>query len=79
MSLSKITNPISTAWLTLGVTLAPAIAFAQDATTPAATDAAAPAAAPIVPDKGDTTFMFICTILVPVSYTHLTLPTIYSV
>jgi ammonium transporter, Amt family len=61
MSLSKITNPISTAWLTLGVTLAPVIAFAQDATAPAATDAAA--AVP-VPDKGDTTFMFISTILV---------------
>ena len=58
MSLSKFTNPISTAWLTLGVTLAPVIAFAQDATAPAA-----PAAAP-TPDKGDTTFMFLCTILV---------------
>jgi len=62
MSLSKITNPISIAWLTLGVTLAPVIAFAQDATAPAATEAA-PAAAPI-PDKGDTAFMFLCTILV---------------
>ena len=62
MSLSKITNPISTAWLTLGVTLAPVIAFAQDATAPATTEAA-PAAVP-VPDKGDTAFMFLCTILV---------------
>jgi Amt family ammonium transporter len=58
MSLSKFTNPISTAWLTLGVTLAPVIAFAQDATAPAA-----PAAAP-TPDKGDSAFMFISTILV---------------
>ncbi|UVC08050.1 ammonium transporter [Rhizobium sp. TH2] len=58
MSLSKITNPISTAWLTLGVTLAPAIAFAQDATAPAA-----PAAAP-TPDKGDTTWMLISSVLV---------------
>ncbi|MDB5554422.1 MAG: amt, partial [Rhizobium sp.] len=63
MSLSKIINPISTAWLTLGVTLAPVIAFAQDATAPATT-AEAPAATPITPDKGDTAFMFICTILV---------------
>ena len=58
MSLSKISNMIGTAWLTLGVTLAPVIAFAQDATAPAA-----PAAAP-TPDKGDTTFMFLSTILV---------------
>jgi len=58
MSLSKFTNPISTAWLTLGVTLAPAIAFAQDATAPAA-----PAAAP-TPDKGDTTWMLISSVLV---------------
>jgi Amt family ammonium transporter len=61
MSLSKITNPIGTAWLTLGVALAPAIAFAQDATAPATTEA--PAAAPSI-DKGDTAFMFLCTILV---------------
>ncbi|TWF50139.1 ammonium transporter [Neorhizobium alkalisoli] len=40
--------------------LAPAVAFAQDAAAPAA---AAAAAAP-VPDKGDTAFMFIATILV---------------
>src|SRR5690606_9959216 len=62
MSLSKITNPISTAWLTLGVTLAPVIAFAQDATAPAATTETP--AAPITPEKGDTAFMFLCTILV---------------
>jgi ammonium transporter, Amt family len=54
MSLSKITNPMSTAWLALGVALTPAIAFAQDATAPAAP----------TPDKGDTTFMFLSTILV---------------
>jgi Amt family ammonium transporter len=58
MSLSKITNPISTAWLTLGVTLAPVIALAQDATAPAA-----PAAAP-TPDKGDTTWMLVSSVLV---------------
>ncbi|NTF08730.1 ammonium transporter [Agrobacterium rubi] len=38
--------------------LAPAVAFAQDAAAPAATAAAA------VPDKGDTAFMFLATILV---------------
>ncbi|GAK71399.1 ammonium transporter [Agrobacterium rubi TR3 = NBRC 13261] len=38
--------------------LAPALAFAQDAAAPAATAAAA------VPDKGDTAFMFLATILV---------------
>jgi Amt family ammonium transporter len=58
MSLSRFTNPIGTAWLTLGMTLAPVIAFAQDATAPAA-----PAAVP-TPDKGDTAFMFLSTILV---------------
>jgi Amt family ammonium transporter len=58
MSLSKIFNPISTAWLTLGVTLAPVIAFAQDATAPAA-----PAAVP-TPDKGDTTWMLVSSVLV---------------
>ena len=63
MSLSKFTNPISTAWLALGVTLAPVIAFAQEATAPAATTEA-PAAAVVTPDKGDTAFMFLCTILV---------------
>ena len=42
---------------------------------------AAPVAAP-VPDKGDTTWMLVATVLVifmSVSYTHLTLPTICSV
>jgi ammonium transporter, Amt family len=64
MSLSKITNPISTAWLTLGVTLAPAIAFAQTATTPAATDAAAPAAPAMTMDKGDNAWMLVSAALV---------------
>ena len=59
MSLSKITNPIGTAWLALGVALAPAIAFAQEATAPAAETPA-----PVMPEKGDTAFMFICTLLV---------------
>jgi len=40
--------------------LSPAVAFAQDAAAPAAE---AVAAAP-VPDKGDTAFMFLCTLLV---------------
>jgi ammonium transporter, Amt family len=40
--------------------LAPVVAFAQDAAAPAAEAAAA---AP-VPDKGDTAFMFLCTLLV---------------
>ena len=65
MSLSKITNPLSTAWLTLGVTLAPVIAFAQTATTPAATDAAAPAApVAMTMDKGDNTWMLVSSALV---------------
>jgi Amt family ammonium transporter len=65
MSLSKFTNPISTAWLTLGVMLAPAIAFAQTATTPAATDAAAPAApVAMTMDKGDNTWMLVSSALV---------------
>jgi Amt family ammonium transporter len=58
MTLSKLTTKLSTAWLALGMTLAPAIAFAQETTTPAA-----PAAAP-VPDKGDIAFMYIATLLV---------------
>ena len=64
MSLSKIFNPISTAWLTLGVTLAPVIAFAQDATAPAATDAAAPAAPAMTMDKGDNAWMLVSSALV---------------
>jgi len=64
MSLSKITNPISTAWLTLGVTLAPVIAFAQDATAPAATDAAPAAPVAMTMDKGDNTWMLVSSALV---------------
>jgi Amt family ammonium transporter len=56
MSLSKLTTKLSTAWLGLGMALAPAIAFAQTATPPAA-------AAP-VPNKGDIAFMYIATLLV---------------
>ena len=59
MSLNKIISSLSRAWLTLGVTLAPAIALAQEATAPAAAAPAAPVA-----DKGDTAFMFMSTILV---------------
>ena len=56
MSLSNLTTKLGTAWLALGMTLAPVIAFAQE------TPAAAPAAP--VPDKGDTAFMYIATLLV---------------
>jgi Amt family ammonium transporter len=42
----------------MSAVLAPVIAFAQEA-APAAAEAA-----PVVPDKGDTAFMFLCTILV---------------
>jgi Amt family ammonium transporter len=61
MSLFKLSTSISRAWLALGVALAPAIAFAQEATAPAATAPAAPVPSA---DKGDTTWMLISTILV---------------
>ncbi|MBO3758204.1 ammonium transporter [Ciceribacter sp. L1K23] len=57
MSFTKFSATLGAAGAAL---LAPAIAFAQEA-APAAAEAVA--AAP-VPDKGDTAFMFLCTILV---------------
>jgi ammonium transporter, Amt family len=63
MSLSKFTNPVGTAWLTLGVTLAPVIAFAQAATTPAATTET-PAAPAMTMDKGDNAWMLVSSALV---------------
>ncbi|MDB5523298.1 MAG: amtB [Rhizobium sp.] len=59
MSLSKLSTSLSTAWLTLGVTLAPVIAFAQETTT-----AAAPAAPAMTMDKGDNTWMLVSSALV---------------
>ena len=60
MSFSKLSSSLTRVGALSAALLAPAIAFAQEA-APAA--AAATAAAP-VPDKGDTAFMFISTILV---------------
>ncbi len=57
MSFSKFSSMIGRLGAASAAVMAPAIAFAQDAAAPAA------AAAP-VPDKGDTAFMFVCTILV---------------
>jgi len=60
MSLSKLTTKFGTAMLAIGATLAPAIAFAQAATT-----TAAPAAAPAMTmDKGDNTWMLVSSALV---------------
>jgi ammonium transporter, Amt family len=61
MTLSNLTTKLGTAWLTLGVTLAPAIAFAQEATTPAATTPAAPV---MTMDKGDNAWMLVSAALV---------------
>lgn len=55
MSFSKFTSHASRLGAASVALLAPVVAFAQDA---------APAAAAAVPDKGDTTFMFISTLLV---------------
>lgn len=60
MSLSKLTTKLSTAWLGLGMALAPAIAFAQTTTAPAAT----PAAPAMTMDKGDNTWMLVSSALV---------------
>ncbi|HTO30289.1 MAG TPA: ammonium transporter [Pararhizobium sp.] len=61
MSSFKLSTSLGRASAAAAAFLAPAIAFAQEA-APAATEAAA-AVAP-VPNKGDTAFMFLCTILV---------------
>ncbi|WFR95050.1 ammonium transporter [Rhizobium tumorigenes] len=64
MSLSKLSSTLTGLGVASAALLAPVIAFAQTA-VPAATDAAATAvAAAPAPDKGDTAFMFISTILV---------------
>jgi ammonium transporter, Amt family len=64
MSLSKLSSTLAGLGVASAALLAPVIAFAQTA-APAAADAAATAAAAApVPDKGDTAFMFISTILV---------------
>ncbi|MDW5315532.1 ammonium transporter [Rhizobium sp. PL01] len=60
MSTMKLSTSLGRVSAAAAAVLAPAIAFAQE-TAPAAAEAAA--AVP-VPDKGDTAFMFICTILV---------------
>ncbi|PYB74171.1 MULTISPECIES: ammonium transporter [Rhizobium] len=60
MSFAKLNSNLVRLGAASAALLAPAIAFAQEA-APAA--AAAAAAAP-VPNKGDTAFMFLCTILV---------------
>ncbi|WJH41399.1 ammonium transporter [Aliirhizobium terrae] len=59
MQLTRISN-LGRMGAAAAAFLAPVVAFAQDAAAPAAEAAAA---AP-VPDKGDTAFMFICTLLV---------------
>ena len=61
MSLTKYSSALGRVGALGAALLAPAVAFAQDA-APAAADAAA-AAAPVA-NKGDTAFMFICTLLV---------------
>lgn len=60
MSSSKL-SILGRAGLAATVLLAPVVAFAQDAAAPAA---AAAAAADPIPNKGDTAFMFISTLLV---------------
>ncbi len=60
MSSSKL-SILGRAGLAAAAFLAPVVAFAQDAAAPAA---AAAAAADPIPNKGDTAFMFISTLLV---------------
>ncbi len=60
MSISKFSPTLARLATASAALLAPVVAFAQDAAT---TAAPAAAAAP-VPDKGDTAFMFVATILV---------------
>lgn len=64
MSFSKYTSSFGRMGLAAAALLAPVVAFAQEA-APAAAEAAAEAvAAAPVPDKGDTAFMFLATLLV---------------
>ena len=63
MSFSKFSSAFGALGVATAGLLAPVIAFAQEA-APAAAEAAAAAAAAPVPNKGDTAFMFLCTLLV---------------
>ena len=63
MSFSKFSSAFGALGVATAGALAPVIAFAQEA-APAAAEAAAAAATAPVPDKGDTAFMFLCTLLV---------------
>mgnify|MGYP001023284164 FL=1 len=63
MSFTKISSAFGAIGVATAGLLAPVLAFAQEA-APAAADAAAAVAAAPVPNKGDTTFMFISTLLV---------------
>ncbi len=63
MSSFKLSTSLGRLGATAAAVLAPVVALAQEA-APAATEAAAAAAAAPVPNKGDTAFMFVCTILV---------------
>nr|CAD6599636.1 ammonium transporter [Rhizobium sp. TCK] len=60
MQFSRFTTSLGRLSAASAALMAPVVAFAQEAAAPAAEAAAA---AP-VPDKGDTAFMFICTLLV---------------
>ncbi|KEQ07035.1 MULTISPECIES: ammonium transporter [Pseudorhizobium] len=60
MQFSRVSTSFGRLSAATAALLSPVVAFAQDAAAPAAE---AVAAAP-VPDKGDTAFMFLCTILV---------------
>ena len=63
MSFTKFSSAFGAMGVAAAGLLAPALAFAQEA-APAAAEAAAAVAAAPVPNKGDTTFMFISTLLV---------------
>ncbi|MBV2183501.1 MAG: ammonium transporter [Rhizobium sp.] len=63
MSFFKFSSAFGALGVATAGVLAPVIAFAQE-TAPAAADAAAAVAAAPVPNKGDTAFMFLCTLLV---------------
>ena len=63
MSDFKLSAPFGRIGAAAAALLMPVVAFAQE-TAPAATEAATAAAAAPVPNKGDSAFMFICTLLV---------------
>ncbi|MCB5202291.1 ammonium transporter [Neorhizobium sp. T786] len=58
MKISRLSTSLGRVSAASAAFLAPVVAFAQDAAAPAAEAAA------VVPEKGDTAFMFICTLLV---------------